>query len=63
MQYEINHIVAVLIKHGVFPAVKHVLTANGFDVGHCAFPTKRLTEVQQTELMRDLAAVGFSLEK
>ncbi len=61
IQFGINHVVTALIKHGVFPSIKHVLNANGFDVGYCAFPTKRFSPGEAAALMSDLSEAGFAL--
>ncbi len=59
-QFEINRVVSVLIKHGVFPSIKHVLCTLGFDVGYSAFPGKRFTPAQEAALMSDLKEVGYT---
>lgn len=59
MQYKINHCVAVLIKHGVFPSIKCILTYLGFDTGYMAFPGKRFTKQEEESLLRDLNEIHF----
>ena len=59
MQYKINRCVAVLIKHGIFQSIKHVLTVQGFDPGYAAFPGKRYTKAEEDALMHDLNEIHF----
>lgn len=58
-QFKINHAVEILLKHGLFPSLKSVLTAQGFDAGNPVFPCKRFTPEEEDALMRDLAAIRF----
>ena len=58
-QFKINHAIEIMLRHGLFPALKHMLTVKGFDVGQPVFPMKRFTPAQEEALMKDLAAIRF----
>lgn len=58
-QFKINHAIEILLRHSLFPALKHVLTVQGFDVGHPVFPAKRFTPDEEKALMKDLNAIRF----
>lgn len=58
-QFKINHAIEIMLKHSLFPALKHMLTVQGFDVGYPVFPAKRFTPDEEAALMRDLNAIRF----
>ena len=58
-QYKINYMVEVILRHGLFPTLKHVLTVKGFDAGYPVFPGKRFTPAEEDALMKDLDAIRF----
>ena len=58
-QYKINHAIEIMLRHSLFPALKHMLTVQGFDVGQPVFPTKRYTKEEEAALMKDLNAIRF----
>ena len=58
-QFKINHAIEIMLKHSLFPALKHMLTVQGFDVGEPVFPTKRFTPEEAEALMKDLNAIRF----
>ena len=58
-QYKINHAIEIILRHGLFPALKHMLTVQGFDAGLPVFPMKRFTPEQEAALMADLKAIRF----
>lgn len=58
-QFKINHAIEIMLRHSLFPALKHMLTVQGFDVGEPVFPTKRFTPAESDALMKDLNAIRF----
>lgn len=58
-QYKINHAIEVILKHGLFAAIKHILTVQGFDVGMPVFPMKRFTPEEKAAFMKDLNEIRF----
>lgn len=58
-QFKINRAIEIILHHGLFPALKSILTAQGFDAGHPVFPCKRFTPEEEAALMRDLAQIHF----
>jgi N-acetylneuraminate lyase len=50
LQTKANDFIAVLIKHGVFQSIKHILTAAGIDAGPCRKPFLPLGEAAGKEL-------------
>lgn len=58
-QYKINHAIEIMLRHSLFPALKHMLTVQGFDVGVPVFPMKRFTLEEEAALMKDLNAIRF----
>lgn len=58
-QFKINHAIEIMLRHSLFPALKHMLTVQGFDVGLPVFPTKRFTKEEERALMNDLNAIRF----
>ena len=58
-QYKINHAIEIMLRHSLFPALKYMLTVQGFDVGVPVFPMKRFTPEEEAALMKDLNAIRF----
>lgn len=58
-QFKINHAIEIMLRHGLFPALKHMLTVQGFDVGYPVFPAKRFTPAEESALMKDLNEIRF----
>lgn len=58
-QLEADHLIDILIRYGVVPAIKEALGMMGFDCGCCVAPTKRLSEAERVSLRTELEAAGF----
>ena len=58
-QYKVNRLIVTMQKYGGIPAVKKILEFNGFDVGNCTYPLKRLTDSECAALKEDLKAIGY----
>ena len=58
-QVLVDHMVDVLIKYGVVPAIKEILAMMGHDCGYCVYPTKRLSDEERKALRKDLDAMKF----
>ena len=61
IQFGINRIVAVLLRHGCIPAIKEALTLKGFDAGHVAYPGKRFDAEERRQLAEELRAAGCEI--
>lgn len=53
-QLDADHLIDVLVRYGVVPAIKEVLRIQGFDSGYCVAPSKRLSKEERTKLKKDL---------
>ena len=62
IQFGINRIVTVLLRHGCIPAIKEALTLKGFDAGHVAYPGKTFGADERAAFKRDMEAAGFKFE-
>lgn len=58
-QFKINRAIEIILRHGLFPALKHMLTLQGFEVGEPVFPTKRFAPEEAQALIKDLNAIRF----
>ncbi len=58
-QFEVNKIIAVLLKHGCTASVKEVFNIMGFGVGNIAYPGKTFDEASRAQLIADLKQAGF----
>lgn len=58
-QVLVDHMVDVLIKYGVVPAIKEILAMMGHDCGYCVYPTKRLSDDERKALRKDLDDMKF----
>ena len=54
-----NGVIDVIIRHGVIPTVKFMLTMLGFDVGEVEKPGKVFTDTDKEIIRKELAAVGY----
>ena len=61
IQFGINRIVAVLLRHGCIPTIKEALTLKGFDAGHVAYPGKRFDAEERRQLAEELRAAGYEI--
>lgn len=61
IQFGINRIVTVLLRHGCIPAIKEALTLKGFDAGHVAYPGKRFDAEERRQLAEELRAAGYEI--
>ena len=58
-QFKINHAIEIILRHGLFPSLKHILKIQGFNVGQPVFPGKCFTPKESAALMADLGAIHF----
>ena len=61
IQFGINRIVTVLLRHGCITAIKEALTLKGFDAGHVAYPGKRFDAEERRQLAEELRAAGYEI--
>lgn len=59
IQEAVNAVVAVIIRHGVIPTVKYMLTMLGFDVGEVEKPGKVFSAEEKAAIRQELIAVGY----
>lgn len=61
IQFKINKVIAVLLKHDCIPAIKEALNIMGFDVGEIAYPGKVFTPEQRAAFVADMNEAGYKL--
>ena len=61
LQFRINKVITVLLRHDCIPAIKEALTIMGFDIGSIAYPGKRFTKEQRAAFVADMTEAGFPL--
>jgi len=61
LQFKINKVITVLLKHDCIPAIKEALNVMGFDVGNIAYPGKVFTAEQRAAFIADMNEAGFPL--
>ena len=59
IQEKVNAVITVIIKHGVIPTVKYMLTMLGFDVGNVEKPGRVFTDEEKEMIKKDLIAAGY----
>lgn len=59
IQEAVNAVVAVIIRHGVIPTVKYMLTMLGFEVGEVEKPGKVFSAEEKAAIRQELIAVGY----
>ncbi len=58
-QYKVNKVIEVMIKHGVFRTVKHMLSYAGIDAGSTVFPGAALADSEKADIKKELQAIGY----
>ena len=61
MQFKINKVITVLLKHSCIAAIKEAFNIMGFDAGNISYPGKRFTAEQRAEFIADMNEAGFKL--
>lgn len=61
MQFRINKVITVLLKHDCIAAIKECMNIMGFDAGSVAYPGKRFSSEQRAALAADMNAAGFQI--
>jgi len=61
LQFKINKVITVLLKHDCIAAIKEALNVMGFDVGNIAYPGKVFTTQQRAAFIADMNEAGFPL--
>lgn len=59
MQFKINRVIDVMIKHDALNSGKFMLSELGFDIGYSAFPRKRFEDAEKEEILIELREAGF----
>jgi len=58
-QYKADCLIEVMLKYGCMPSLKWMLEQQGFDVGYCTYPLKRLSDAEKKALRADLDALEY----
>lgn len=61
MQFRINRVITVLLRHDCIAAIKECMNMMGFDAGSVAYPGKRFSPEQRAALAADMNAAGFKI--
>lgn len=61
MQFKINKVITVLLKHDCIAAIKECMSVMGFEAGNVAYPGKRFSAEQRAALVADMNAAGFQI--
>lgn len=61
MQFRINRVITVLLRHDCIAAIKECMNIMGFDAGNVAYPGKRFSAEQRAALAADMNAAGFQI--
>ncbi len=59
MQFKVNRVTNVLIRHNTIPAIKLVLESLGFEVGDATYPMLKFDENGKNQLMQELKEAGW----
>ncbi len=60
-QTKADRVIAEIGKYMLIPATKVILEAMGFAVGNAAFPMKRYTDEQKSEIVENMKSAGLKL--
>jgi N-acetylneuraminate lyase len=58
-QDRVNEWIAIVLEYPLFPAIKQILTWQGYDCGPCAPPRRSLTAAECDRLQSELRRAGF----
>lgn len=58
-QYKADVLIEIMLKRGCLPSLKWMLEQQGFDVGYCTYPLKRLSDAEIAGLRADLDAIEY----
>lgn len=58
-QLAVNRVIEVILRHGVIPTVKYMLTLLGFQVGEAEWPGRRFPAEEKVSIRQELEAVGY----
>ena len=61
VQFRVNRVIDVMLRHEVIPSVKFAAELLGFPVGDATFPMRRMSNEQRKMLQAELHRVGFPL--
>ena len=59
IQESVNAVITVILRHGVIPTVKYMLTMLGFDVGEVEKPGKVFSPGEKDAIQQELIAAGY----
>lgn len=58
-QYKVDTLITAMLRRGGLASLKQMLEWNGFDVGYCTFPLKRLSKDEKKSLKKELCDIGY----
>ena len=61
IQFGINKVISVLLKHGCIASIKQVFTFMGMDAGSVAYPGKVFDETESAQLISELRQAGLAI--
>jgi len=61
LQFGINKVISVILKHGCIPTIKEILNIEGFNAGNVVDPVKKFDEAERKELIEDLVNAGYPI--
>ncbi len=59
VQYKVNHVVEILLKHNCLKAIKYVLNYMGIESGDVMYPGTPYSEEEAAQLIKELTDVGY----
>lgn len=59
-QQAVNDIITVIIRHGVIPTVKYMLTLHGFEVGEVEKPGRQFDAAERRAIRDELQRAGYA---
>ena len=59
-QQAVNDVITVIIRHGVIPTVKYMLTLHGFEVGEVEKPGRRFDDAERAVIREELKRAGYA---
>lgn len=61
IQFAINRVITVLLRHDCIPAIKETFQLMGYDAGSAAWPGKTFSPEEREALKRELIGAGFDV--
>ena len=59
LQFAINRVIEVILRHGVIPTVKYIIALLGFEAGEAEMPARRFGAEEKAAIQSELRAAGY----